>query len=355
MWKVQRLSKARQVTEVSRVGEIRNGGILVKLKYNRDILVDKTLEEAIVLANRWFSENEIAIPRIAKDWRGVGVHIPEGFSITVIKRVYNLSVKQWHTLLTSKEYVAKGNFNPVTTYSEMNTLGLELLSKNQKNIRFKCNKCNRTDTTDYETLSRWRSRGVKFCAICRGSSGKVKPLEFYKAKFKDVLLTSNLSLLSGDAKTLLVECNDCQTKFTRTQSHAIEARELLCPTCYPIKGFGFRSKFEDTWFDSKRELDVYKALRETLGKDEIQTHLKYREIFTSISEEQGRKICDFYLPKYKTIIEVTYEMYNSAHPEYKRKMDEKLSLSGREGLTVLLVTELEQVYDIVRGITDNSR
>lgn len=295
-----------------------------------DVLIEK--------AKKWFEENSKECPKYARDWVKTGINIPPGMSRSTLKSkglkpadiingIYNNEVAQTN----SKAQISLDN------------IGLQFLnktrnSKNHYNYIVKCLNCNTIQSIEYGLLVRWSIAGYKYCSLCRNSSGKSKPIEFYSD-----LVPSTYKVLEKvlDSKeTLLIHHSVCDKTFTRTISGLVnrETEELSCPYCSDLF---IKNKVGS--FDSLIEKELYDLLIKLVPRADIILHQPYSKLIPTLDR---KFIADFYLPKYNLVIEVSTKSNNL--PNYKDRLLEKEVLCKNNGINFAFVTSKTQLEDIVQ-------
>lgn len=310
------------------------------------MISEEEIEKLVDKALDWFTENDVLCPTKVKDWVYVGKQIPPGMGREKLRSL-GISAKEIINRIYGKEIVKK--YKPSGLNYE--SLGLELISKTRKSstsihydIHFKCLNCNEIHVTDYCTIVRWFERGCKFCAVCRGSSGKVKSLDYYQDMLPDTFQI--LEYIKGDVK-YSVKHKPCNTVFTISRAHLAskDTEAILCPHCDSTNIFGSKRVGK---YASLLEEELTEYFKEIYtGEFSLQTH--YYELMPT-----NRKFrVDIYVPKHKVIIEITSS--NNKIPKYIERLTEKRELAESNGFKFFKVTSKSMVKDIVRYLEETPR
>lgn len=177
---------------------------------------------------------------------------------------------------------------------------------------------------------------VKFCSLCRKSSGAKKPIESYDKfeGFKAIRFEDNRD-------SVIYEHRDCGRELRRAKSYvALDNTEfLVCERCN--NSFNKRINTELGSFDSTLEYLYYKQLLNILPKEAIMRQITYNELFSTGTKHSA----DFYIPSLDLVLEVTSSS-NNLSASYKATRDWKLSVSPK----VRFAYSIAEVEDIVRPL-----
>lgn len=298
-----------------------------------------SFEDTVIFCKSWFAENKIEIPRTAKEWSAgrSGKTVPPGCTYQTLRKK---GIKVGSLLETINPSYTNRINNDQNSLSFIEDLGLTFISKEGKeSINYKCNSCNKTDTTLKGTLRRWHSKGLKYCSICRKASGKVKSVEYYQ----NFLDESEFKVLSVVSRTITIEHTKCKNTFTRSSGYIVGAQRsssslVSCPHCstYFIHGAtsSYTSLVEKECIEYLVEILPSIVEREVLYKDIMTTNRDFR--------------LDVWLPKYRIGIEIT-SANNNLH-KYKERLSEKLALASSEGIDIRIATSKSDIEDIVRSL-----
>lgn len=301
------------------------------------------LDNLVKEAQKWFKDNNVKIPKYAKDWQTSSVNrgeIPPGTGRDRLKKL-GITQKQFITLLNNKTYIPTHINNPITEDNIKEKLGLEWVSSTviceHKKVKAKCLSCGYIDIIDYGTLKRMEKVGNKFCYICRKTGGKIKPISVYN-KFNDFI---PIAIKNGYVIYSCTKCNNC---IERTIEHVNTTEYLVCEHCSPYN-VGCTLSTEYGKFDSKFEYLCYKKLLTLLNKEDIKRQISYDTLLNTGT----RHTADFYIPKLDLILEVTTKSNNIGR-KYNDTMSWKLSLSDK----VHFAYSLTEVEDIVHSALKNA-
>lgn len=295
-------------------------------------------EEKVNFAKKWFKDNNVQVPSGTKEWSKCSVkakQVPPGCTYQTLKR-NNINLSDFIAAITNSTSKAVAQ-NPICKENCEDTIGLIWLAhetiKNHKKVKTMCISCLHTETLDYGTLTRMRTRKNKYCRLCRGVGGKQKPLSVYN-KFIDFRVVSFID------NNIQYSCNKCNNIIVRCLDYCKSAEYLVCDLCYPVPGAKIRTDLGV--FHSKIEYEVYKYLISVLPEQDIVYQIRYSELFNEIT---SKHTADFYLIPYDIVLEVTTKT-NNLKSTYEATLEGKARISS----IIKVVRSVQQVKDIVRPL-----
>lgn len=302
------------------------------------------LNKLVKYAKKWFEENNINVPKLAKDWQTSSVRrgeIPPGCSGQKLRKL-GITQKKFITLINGNKYIESHINSPITKNNIEDILGFihlkdKVINKHKK-VLIKCKKCNYVEWLAYSTLQRMRKTNNKYCRICRNAGGKRKDISEYN-RFGDFTAVS-----IDDDSIISYKCKKCSNIIKRGMGYAKTTEYLVCEKCNPtiMMGTKFRTEIGD--FDSKMEYLSYLKLIEILPEKYIIRQKSYNELFNTGTKHTA----DFYVPKLNLVLEVTTTRNNLSN-KYYETMLWKLSIDP----SVKFAYSIKEVEDIVRAMLKN--
>jgi len=300
-----------------------------------------TFEETVIFCKHWFKENKVEIPKTAQEWtRGrSGETVPPRCTYGSLRR---RGIRVGSLL---EELIPRYNNrikNIDNDYSWLENIGLTFVKRGEGElIEYKCNKCNSNLETRKGTLRRWEAAKSAYCSICRGSSGKSKPHDYYQQ-----FLPEEFSTVCIEGRVLKIRHNTCNTVFTRSVGYIggtqRTSENLCCPTCY--KGFVSGKSGE---YSSLIEKEITEHLISVFPDLEFQREKLYGDL---ISTDRMYR-ADIWLPKLNAVLEITSRGNNL--PNYQNNLNTKLELLHKNNIKAFCVTSKSELEDIVRSLLKN--
>lgn len=318
-------------------------------------LKGKDIDYVATEVNAWFIRNNKTPPRVAKDWKYVGVDVPPNTSITAIRNHLGLTIGQFFQYVIHGKIIERGAYEKMDN-NRLKPHGLVLLDKKGKDLTVLCLGCNTTQSMHFDVATDLIKRNQTFCATCNGNTGKTKPLEYYKQKFnylEDFIVED--FVVESDPSNFIVKHISCgntqQVSFTHLAGNV--NKSLNCIHCLNQPGNFTTTQIEinEKIFRSKIEADTYTALLEIFDKDDILLEPLYYNLGI---ETTKRYRADFYIKSLDIILEVTTKDYiNNA--KYSANLRIKLDLLNKAGKKYKLITNVNELEDIVHLKDVNSR
>lgn len=301
-----------------------------------------TLEERINYCLNWFEENQVEIPKTARDWsrQRAGIGVPP-------RHTYQALRPQGIRVGELLEHLLPGYVNrvknPSTDCSWLPSLGLHFIARTGvESIKYLCTGCGVEHTSLLGTLRRWKDSGKLLCSICRVASGKVKDVPYYQS-FLDI---EYFKILSIKDMRVSIKCRSCDYVFTRARSYLAGSDRshstlVECPNCTRSKVFVY-DKGEYTSLKEKECVEHLESLgvemeREVLYSKLLNTARKYR--------------LDVWLPAQGIGIEITTS--NNNLPGYQSNLADKIKLARDQGVKIFTATSKRDIEDIVRTFSES--
>lgn len=301
------------------------------------------------MARKWFVENNVEVPKTSKEWASRSVNrgeIPQGTAVMTLRNSYGITPIVFLNILNGKDpEVNKYKQNQITPDNSQELIGLEIIDTEYRNdnvhkiSRTKCCQCGFEETLDNGTFGRMLASKNKYCRICRGASGKEKPL-FIFDRFKNFIPIKQTA-----NKKILYRCITCDNNILRGTGYSLQAEYLVCEHCNPKIISGAKLETPEGVFDSKIEYLAYLKLVEILPDTfSIERQKSYDSLFGT----KTKHTADFYLPELDLVLEVTTNS-NNLGAKYSKTMLWKLGISSK----VKLALSVKEVEDIVRPLLKN--
>ena len=199
---------------------------------------------------------------------------------------------------------------------------------------FICSNCKEKHKVTRGAFITWYKKGLKFCSLCRKSSGALKPASYYQKLVPEQYKVLKVIREAGNTKVELLHepCNTIQVYSSR-HLLARETSELYCKFCNGLEGF-----------DSLIEKELVNYTLETFPELDIEIHKPYSDIFKT----DRLFISDIYIKSLNIIIEITSASNNL--PNYFETAKLKETLAVNNGINWSIVTSKQHIYDIVKAL-----
>lgn len=256
-------------------------------------------------------------PKSVTEYMG---NYPTGHSRTTLASKYGITVAKLLAELSDyKNPISKDASNDKVVskcFDENMTILCDISSISLKDVKFviQCNNCSYIHTTSKSSYL----LSIKGCVGCSGHIRLTKSVAVAKlnSTYKDYTFDTNSipdNPTQSVCRNISIELahNICGSTFYRNLQYLLDGRgNNMCANCYPSKVYN--SIYEGITFNSKFELECYKLIVDTIGKENVCTHIRYRDIIHT-----DRKWTADFLLWNIMILEVTSYSSDSEYDKFK--------------------------------------
>lgn len=203
--------------------------------------------------------------------------------------------------------------------------------------RYICAKCKEERESTRSAILKWQKAGIKYCPVCRNSTGVTKSKEYYEGFLPAGYRV--LAVLKQQGNTKVQVLKPCGHEDTYSSRHILlrDTEHLACSLCKT--GGSYASIIE-------QELTNY--MLSTWPNITIEVQKPYKDI---IPFSTRRFIQDIYIPDLNQILEITSK--GNGFKGYFDIIEEKRMLAQSNNVKFFVVYDKTMIYDIVKSLLKN--